>query len=97
MKSVEAKIFRTLWVHNMRKDDQGKKTHFRAENRIFQVDDQWWFTTREGDRGPYASRQAAADELTAYILEKRGNVELSDPGVEALEDEERDIWDGHLD
>ena len=79
----------------MRKDDEQQKTFFRTEDRIFQVNGQWWFATREGDRGPFASRQAAADELVAYILEKRGDIELTDHGAKPRSRD--DVWDGHLD
>lgn len=81
----------------MRKDDEKRKTYFRTEDRLFQINDQWWFATREGDMGPYASRQAAQDELTAYMLEKRGSIELTDRGIEGREPGEADVWDGHLD
>ena len=79
----------------MRKDDDKRKTYFRTKDRIYQINDQWWFATREGDRGPYASRQEAADELVAYIMDKRGDVELTDRGVADREPDERNVWDGH--
>ena len=78
----------------MRKDDAKQKTYFRTKDRIFQVNGQWWFAAREGDRGPYPSRQAAADELAAYILEKRGDIELTD---RSRGSDAQDVWDGHLD
>ena len=52
----------------MRKDDQDtNKRFFRAGDRVFRMNEQWWFTTREGDRGPYGSQAIATRELQSYI------------------------------
>ena len=51
----------------MRKEDEKEKIYFRSDDRFVRVDDQWWFTTRDGDQGPYASREAAERALRLYI------------------------------
>ncbi|MDZ7668740.1 MAG: DUF6316 family protein [Gammaproteobacteria bacterium] len=40
----------------------------QAAKRLRQRKDGWYFTTREGEKGSYASRQIAAQELARYIL-----------------------------
>jgi len=39
-----------------------------AAKRLRQRKDGWYFTAREGEQGPYDSRQMAAQELARYIL-----------------------------
>ena len=49
-----------------RADDQNK-THFFRSDRLFAVNDQWYFSTREHlDQGPYATREEAREEMLAY-------------------------------
>ena len=40
---------------------------FRALSRFVNVNGQWYFSTREGDHGPFASEQAAHDALDRCI------------------------------
>lgn len=42
------------------------KSRFREQDRVFVVNGQWWFTTREGEQGPYDSREAAAQDVHRY-------------------------------
>ena len=35
------------------------------------MNDQWWFTTREGDMGPYQSREDAEAAVTTYIASQQ--------------------------
>ena len=52
----------------MRKSDKNKKTtgHYRSPERFFQQEDQWFFQTREGARGPFKTRQIAERELARF-------------------------------
>jgi hypothetical protein len=76
-----------------RKDDQGNRTYFRSD-RIFFMNDKWYFSTREGDKGPFATREHAERMLARFISE---SVELSkfqrsrgEPGkLTTLKDAER--------
>lgn len=81
----------------MRKNDAKEKTYFRTTDRVFQINDGWWFATREGDRGPFPSKQAAADELAGYVLEVRGNIDLNEIGAFDKDPDDRSVWDGHRD
>jgi len=65
----------------MRKTDAEKKTHFRSGDRIFQVDDSWWFGTREGNHGPFKTRKEAQDALTQFVLDIRGHIELNEVSI----------------
>ena len=40
----------------------------RNEERVLEKDDGWYFVTREGEKGPYASQKQAQRRLTKYIL-----------------------------
>ncbi|MGD8416080.1 MAG: DUF6316 family protein [Pseudomonadales bacterium] len=42
-------------------------TFDRTDQRVFQRGDQWFFSSREGDMGPYDSRGEAAAEAEAYV------------------------------
>jgi hypothetical protein len=53
----------------MRKNDpiSQKKRFFRANDRFFQANGQWYFAAREGDIGPFRTRVQAHREALAYI------------------------------
>ena len=46
----------------------------RTPIRVFSRDGDWFFTSREGDMGPYDSRAEAEEQLEAYV----GLVDLRD-------------------
>jgi hypothetical protein len=52
-----------------RHGDQKDKTYFRSE-RLFCMNGQWYFCAREGDHGPYPSREAAERALKRFIGDK---------------------------
>lgn len=58
-----------------RKNDpsSAKKRFFRAGDRFFQVNGQWFFAAREGDIGPFRSREQAKREAEAYIKARNMN------------------------
>ncbi|MDH3644967.1 MAG: DUF6316 family protein [Gammaproteobacteria bacterium] len=53
----------------MRKKDHDDGTHFRSKDRVFCMNGEWFFETREDDHGPYATREAAEVDLSRYIDE----------------------------
>jgi hypothetical protein len=53
----------------MRKTDKNPKTHFRSE-RIFSMNGNWYFATREGEQGPFASRTRAEAGLARFLTEQ---------------------------
>ena len=53
----------------MRSDDQNRSTHFRSGDRVFCMNGDWFFQTREDDHGPYRSREEAEIELARYAKE----------------------------
>lgn len=65
----------------MRKTDSDLKTRFRSTDRVFQINDSWWFGTREGDRGPFDSRKDAHAALSQFVLDTRVDIELDEPGI----------------
>jgi hypothetical protein len=41
--------------------------HFRAGSRIFRLNDEWYFSSREGEHGPFQTEQDAVMELETYV------------------------------
>jgi hypothetical protein len=52
----------------MRAGDNDEKRYFRSE-RIFTMNGDWYYFTREGECGPYPSREIARRELARYVSE----------------------------
>ncbi len=57
----------------MRKEDpkNSKKSFFRARDRLFKLSEAWYFGTREGDKGPFRTRDRAIKEIAQYVAERR--------------------------
>jgi len=55
---------------HMRKDDKQDKTYFRSADRVFNLNGRWYFSTREGEQGPFASERQAQFEIARFITEK---------------------------
>jgi hypothetical protein len=47
--------------------DPDNIAHFRADSRIFRLNGEWYFSSREGEHGPFESERDAAMELDAYV------------------------------
>ena len=52
-----------------RRDDRNEKTYFRSE-RVFAMNGEWYFGTREGDCGPFKTPELARAALVRFINEK---------------------------
>jgi Domain of unknown function (DUF6316) len=52
-----------------RREDKTDKTYFRSE-RLFCLNGQWYFSTREGEHGPFASKDIAARTLKRFVNDK---------------------------
>ena len=48
-------------------DEQTNVRYFRTGHRYFCQNGQWWFSTREGEEGPFATRVAAEGALERYV------------------------------
>ncbi|MBV1906947.1 MAG: hypothetical protein KUG75_12795 [Pseudomonadales bacterium] len=62
----------------MRRTDKEEKTYFRSEERFFQINGAWFFAVRKDEHGPFATRKAAVDALTQFVLGVRGNIDLNE-------------------
>jgi hypothetical protein len=51
-----------------RHEDEDEKTYFRSD-RIYSMNGQWYFGTREGDCGPFVSREGALAALARFVNE----------------------------
>lgn len=55
-----------------RTDPQGSnKRYFRTQERVFSMNGQWYFTAREGDIGPFRTRELALSEVARYARERQ--------------------------
>ena len=46
------------------------KRYFRTQERVFSMNGQWYFTTREGDVGPFRTREVALSEVARFVRER---------------------------
>ncbi len=81
-------------------DDQGDKVrYFRTGDRFARVGNQYWFSTREGEEGPFASREAAEKALGAYVASQQ--FQSSRKAVPVIEERvvkgDPTIWDRQID
>jgi len=86
----------------MRKDDPREKTHFRSGSRVFCINGEWYFASREGDKGPYLSGPAAEKEMHRYASEMGHLKELKqsltpDESIEEFTLLDPTIWDDRPD
>ena len=49
-------------------DQDQSRTDQRTENRIFSRGGDWFFSSREGVMGPFASEGEATEQLDAYVM-----------------------------
>ena len=71
----------------MRKNDPRdlKKKFFRTNDRFFQINGQWYFSAREGDIGPFRSREQARLEARAYVVARQAAEGMA-PGQRRMSD-----------
>ena len=50
----------------MRNSDDRPVDHDRSATRYYQRDGVWYYATREGEHGPYPSREDAEDDARRY-------------------------------
>ena len=83
----------------MRKSDDNPDTRFfRMPERLFRVNDEWWFSTREQDQGPFPNKEQAQVALDRYATTMQHMKEVQEQrAVEKLEAEEAKpdptVWD----
>lgn len=55
----------------MRVEDprESNKRYFRASKRVIRLNGAWYFTTREGERGPFSSPEEAEQQLRRFKAE----------------------------
>ncbi len=56
----------------MRRSDPENTTRsfFRSQDRVFSLNGQWFFATREGEIGPFPCREQALREVARYAAER---------------------------
>ena len=57
----------------MRRTDSkaSNKRYFRTQERVFSMNGQWYFTAREGDIGPFRTRESALSEVARSARERQ--------------------------
>jgi hypothetical protein len=58
--------------NSMRSTDpkDSNRRFFRSQERIFCTNGQWYFATREGECGPFPSKEIARSEVERYLAER---------------------------
>ncbi len=54
---------------NENREGESGPAPFRS-GRMFSIGTDWYFATREGDRGPFRTREEATAELALYMRNK---------------------------
>ena len=81
-------------------DDKSNKRFFRADNRFFRVDTDWFYSTREGDEGPFKSEHEARQHLQRYIDLQNVRTEQSEKLEQMRQQKvagDPTIWDKQID
>ena len=86
----------------MRKSDSDKDnvSHFRTTDRVMRMNDQWWFATREGDMGPFATREEAEMAIKTFIASQQfveGRDAPPEPVRKSAFKGDTTIWDRQID
>ena len=84
----------------MRKSDEKEIRHFRSADRVFRVDEAWFVETREGDLGPFPTREEALIRLRHFIGEQE-SFATAKAKVEQVRSEKKSnvdtgIWDKQI-
>lgn len=84
-------------------DHGGSAAVFRVASRIFRLNDAWYFSSREGEQGPFKSESDAKKELETYIkllispdVEDKGepaNGSTARGGNPSSSDVDKQVWD----
>jgi uncharacterized protein DUF6316 len=83
-------------------DENPKIRHFRAGHRYFCQDGIWWFSTREGEEGPFKSREEAEAGLARYVesikFMKKIKAEQAQKQAEVADKKlDKTLWDRQID
>ena len=72
-----------------RQSDADRSLDFpRANTRTFTRDGKWFFSSREGDMGPYDTQSEALEQATGYVMLVDLKEENELPVTPDMEDEE---------
>ena len=84
-------------------DCGGSAAVFRVASRIFRLNDAWYFSSREGEQGPFQSESVAKKELETYIkllvspdVEEKGapaNGSTASGENPSASDIDKQVWD----
>ena len=50
-----------------RQSDREAADYQRSENRVYQREGKWFFSSREGEFGPFASEAEAQQDMEGYV------------------------------
>lgn len=49
-------------------DVDQSSAYSRSEQRVFSRDGQWFYSSREGEMGPYPTEAEAAEQMEGYVM-----------------------------
>jgi hypothetical protein len=74
-------------VDDLREDDVNpNKRFFRSDDRVFRQGDGWYYSLREGDRGPFQTEKSARADLERFINEQNDLNRLKSGMTQAARD-----------
>lgn len=50
-------------------DPDTSRCFFRSDERVIHLNGTWYFASREGERGPFTSRNEASTEMQRFVVE----------------------------
>ena len=84
-------------------DEKPTVRHFRTGNRFICQDGKWWFSTREGEEGPFDTREAAELGLKRFVETYEIMVKLQSEAADKVKKTPPEgrgdpgIWDRQID
>lgn len=81
-------------------DEQDKHRFFRAQTRYFRVENAWYYSTREGQEGPFKSREQAEDHLQRFLDLQTLKLNMEEKQAKVEKEPMRgdpSIWDKQID
>ena len=78
-------------------DPDQKRRYFRASDRFFKQNDDWYFATREGEQGPFPNERVARAEYGTFALLNQFSARIEENVMLKPRPSRNDVWDGQPD
>ena len=78
-------------------DPQQSRSFFRAADRFFKQNEDWYFATREGDQGPFPNERVARSEYGTFAVLNQFSSRLEENEKLRPRPARHDVWTGQPD